>query len=297
MGEKYHIPVMLEETIEHLNLAPGKIVVDATIGTGGHSRAILEKIMPSGKLIAIDRDRDSLEIAKSRLRDFGSMCEFVHGNFRDIDSILENLAVKSVDAFLFDLGISSYQLEDASRGFSFQSEGPLDMRMDRDSYISAYDLVNNLDEEELSGLLWQFGQERWHNRIARFLVQERQKHPITTTSQLSEIVARAVPYKYRHYRIHPATRTFQAVRIAVNMELESIQIALEKAVRLLKPSGRICAISFHSLEDRIIKHGLRRAKQEGLVDIITSKPLVPVYSEVRDNPKSRSAKLRVAEKA
>ena len=291
-----HNPVMLKEAMDYLNLKPGQTIADATVGLGGHALCILKNIMPGGRLIGIDRDQESLDMAKETLKDFSGACELVHSNFVDIDKVLENLKIKKIDGVLFDLGLSSYQLDNPERGFSFQSEGPLDMRLDRNSYICAYDLLNNLNEEEISALLWNFGQERWHNRIARFLVQQRQKHPIATTKELSDIVVRAIPYKYRHYRIHPATRTFQAVRIAVNRELEILEIALKKAVEFLNRSGRICVISFHSLEDRIVKLSFRQLAARGLLNIITPKPLVPQQSEVRDNPSSRSAKLRVVER-
>jgi 16S rRNA (cytosine1402-N4)-methyltransferase len=296
--QKFHTPVMLNEVLNYLNLRPGNIVVDATIGTGGHGKEILGRITPSGKLIGIDRDEDSLSIASERLRDFSDSCEFVHGNFIDIDIILKNLGVKKIDAILFDLGVSSFQLEDPHRGFSFQYEGPLDMRLDRSSYISAYDLVNNLNEDEISTLLWNFGQERWHNRIAHLLVQERERHPIATTSQLANIVIKSIPYRYRHrhHRIHPATRTFQAVRIAVNRELETLEIALNKALSLLEKKARMCVISFHSLEDRVVKLSFRKAATEGIVNIITPKPLTPTLYEIETNPSSRSAKLRVLER-
>lgn len=289
---------MVKEILGYLNLAPGKIIVDATIGTGGHSKGILERIAPGGRLIGIDRDEESLAVCRKRLSDYKDSCEFVHGNFVDIDTILSNLNIEKIDGILFDLGISSFQLEDPDRGFSFQNEGPLDMRLDRNSYISAYDLVNNLNEEEISSLLWNFGQERWHNRIARILVNEREKHPITTTSQLSDIVIKSIPYRYRHryYRIHPATRTFQAVRIAVNRELEILENALTKAIGLLKPQARICVISFHSLEDRIVKLTFKKFAFENIMEIITPKPLSPEHDEIEANPSSRSAKLRVAER-
>lgn len=298
MVQKLHIPVMLKEVLDYLNLSPGKVIVDATIGTGGHSKAILEAIVPGGKLIGIDRDSESLAVAKGRLREYGSSCEFAHGNFADIDAILFGLNVKKVDGILFDLGISSYQLSDPVRGFSFQNEGPLDMRLDRDSYISAYDLVNNLNEEEISDMLWTFGQERWHNRIAHLVVEEREKHPIATTQELASIVVKAIPYRYRHrhYRIHPATRTFQAVRIAVNRELEILESALNKAIAILEKKARICVISFHSLEDRVVKHTFRSAAASELIEIITPKPLTPVQSEIMENPSSRSSKFRVAER-
>ena len=295
---KLHTPVMLGEVLDYLDLKPGKTIVDATLGTAGHSLAILERILPGGRLIGIDRDESSLAVARERLSSFGSACELIHGNFVDIDMLLENLKVKKVDGVLFDLGISSFQLSDASRGFSFQSEGPLDMRMDQDSYVSAYDLVNNLNEEELSTLLWNFGEERWHNRIARLLVQERERELITTTRQLADIVARSIPARYRHryYRIHPATRTFQAVRIAVNRELEVLDTAVNKAIMLLEKDSRICVISFHSLEDRVIKFAFRKAQSAGLIDILTPKPLTPLALEVESNPASRSSKLRAAKR-
>jgi len=299
LNTKFHTPVMLREVLEYLDLKPGKLIVDATLGTAGHSENILERILPGGGLIGIDRDQESLSIARERLSKFGSAAKFIHGNFVDLDTLLEGLKISKVDGALFDLGISSIQLQDTGRGFSFQKEGPLDMRMDKDSYVSAYDLVNNLNEEELSTLLWNFGEERWHNRIARILVQEREKHPITTTLELANIVTRSIPprYRYHHYRIHPATRTFQAVRIAVNRELEILESAVNKAIALLNKKARICVISFHSLEDRVIKFAFRKAEADGLINIITAKPLTPAQSEVVINPASRSSKLRVAERA
>jgi 16S rRNA (cytosine1402-N4)-methyltransferase len=295
---KIHTPVLLREVLDHLNLKPGKTIVDATLGTAGHATAILERILPGGRLIGIDRDQASLALARERLSQFGSACALIYGNFADIDTLLENLGVKKVDGIIFDLGISSFQLFDATRGFSFQDDGPLDMRMDQDSYISAYDLVNNLNEEELSTLLWNFGEERWHNRIARLIVQEREKQPITTTAELVNIVIRSIPsrYRHRHYRIHPATRTFQAVRIAVNRELEILESAVNKAIAILGKKARICVISFHSLEDRVIKFAFRKAQADGLIEIITPKPLTPLAPEIEANPASRSSKLRVAER-
>jgi 16S rRNA (cytosine1402-N4)-methyltransferase len=289
---------MLREVLDYLDLKPGMVIVDATLGTAGHSYAILERILPGGRLFGIDRDKASLQIASERLSGFGSAVNLIHGNFVDIDSLLENLKVKKVNGILFDLGISTFQLSDSGRGFSFQNEGPLDMRMDKESYISAYDLVNNLNEEELSALLWNFGEERWHNRIARLLVQEREKEPIATTEQLASIVVRSIPsrYRHKHYRIHPATRTFQAVRIAVNRELEILDSAINKAIALLEKKARICVISFHSLEDRVIKFAFRKAGADGLIDIVTPKPLTPSQSEVEANAASRSSKLRVAER-
>ncbi|MCX5703335.1 MAG: 16S rRNA (cytosine(1402)-N(4))-methyltransferase [Candidatus Omnitrophica bacterium] len=266
MAQKFHTAVMLGEVLDYLTLSPGNIIVDATIGTGGHSQEILKRILPKGRLIGIDRDEESLAVCRERLRNFSDSCEFLQGNFLDLDTILKSLNIKKVDGILFDLGISSFQLEDPLRGFSFQNEGPLDMRLDRNSYISAYDL--------------------------------RERQPITTTLQLANIVVRSIPHRYRHryYRIHPATRTFQAVRIAVNRELEILEIALEKAIAVLGKKARVCIISFHSLEDRVAKFSFRKYASEGLIEIITAKPLTPGVSEVEANPSSRSAKLRVAEK-
>jgi 16S rRNA (cytosine1402-N4)-methyltransferase len=298
MEQKFHTPVMLKEVLEYLNLRSGMTIVDATIGTGGHSLAILERISLKAKLVGIDRDQESLNIARGRLENFSDNIELVYGNFSDIESILKDLEIEGIDGILFDLGVSSFQLQNAQRGFSFQAEGPLDMRLDRNSYISAYDLVNNLNEEEISSLLWTFGQERWHNRIARILVKERERHPITTTLELSNIVVCAIPARYRHfhYRIHPATRTFQAVRIAVNRELEALEQAITKSIELLRKTGRICVISFHSLEDRIVKLTFRQLANQGLIKIITPKPLSPAQGEIEANPSSRSSKLRVAQK-
>ena len=298
LEEKLHIPVMLPEVLEYLKLAPGQTIVDATLGTGGHSLEILKRITPGGRLIGIDRDEDSLAICRQRLSQFQGSFELVHANFVDLDQVLQKLGVEKIDGIIFDLGISSYQLKDAQRGFSFQEEGPLDMRLDRTSYILAYDLVNNLNENEISHLLWTFGQERWHNRIAHLLIEERRNEPIATTKQLANLVMRAIPHRYRksYYRIHPATRTFQAVRIAVNRELEILENAIRKAVAILGKQARICVISFHSLEDRVIKHTFRALKADGIIDIITAKPLTPAAGEVELNPSSRSSKFRVAER-
>jgi 16S rRNA (cytosine1402-N4)-methyltransferase len=293
-----HVPVMLPEVLDFLKLSPGQVIVDATLGTGGHAVEILKRITPKGRLIGIDRDENSLAICRQRLGEFKDSTEFVHANFSDLDQILANLGIEKIDGIVFDLGISSYQLHDAQRGFSFQEEGPLDMRLDKSSYICAYDLVNNLNENEISAMLWNFGQERWHNRIAHLLVQERRNEPISTTKQLANLVMRAIPHRYRrsYYRIHPATRTFLAVRIAVNRELEILEDTIKKAVEVLRKQARICVISFHSLEDRAIKHTFRALKADGLIDIITAKPLTPMASEIEANPSSRSSKFRVAER-
>ncbi|MFC1703734.1 16S rRNA (cytosine(1402)-N(4))-methyltransferase RsmH [Candidatus Omnitrophota bacterium] len=291
-----HKPVMFKEAIEHLNLKANATVLDCTVGTGGHAQEILEIIGPKGKFIGIDRDEDSLEIAQERLHDYKGAYELIKADFRDIDTVLANKSIQHVDGVLFDLGISSYQLENAERGFSFMREGPLDMRMDRESYISAYDLINSLSENELSGILKTFGQERWHTRIAKFLIRERNANPISTTKQLSNVVMKAIPRGSGLQRIHPATRTFMAFRIAVNRELEALELALEKGVGLLKDSARIVVISFHSLEDRIVKEKFRACAKEKELRIITKKPLRPTQEEMHTNVRSRSAKLRAAER-
>ena len=293
---KIHLPVMLAEAMNYLNINPGMAIVDCTVGTGGHAEAILERLQSKGRLIAIDRDKESLTIAQNRLERFGALTTFIHNDFRNLNNILDNLKIHSVDGIFFDLGLSSYQLESPERGFSIKADAPLDMRMDRTSYISAYDLVNFLSEKEISSILKNFGQERWHNRIARWLIKERFRHPISSTAELSTIVLKSIPYQKGYWRIHPATRTFQAFRIAVNRELESLQESLDKAVGLLKKGGRICVISFHSLEDRIAKHGFRKFAAEGIIKVLTPKPVMATQKEVSDNLRSRSAKMRAAEK-
>lgn len=296
MEQTLHRPVMLKEVLEYLKLTPGMIVVDATVGCGGHALEILERITPAGKLIGIDRDSESLEIARANLKGFGDAVNLVYGDFRHLDKILASQNIDRVEAILFDLGLSMTQLSNPQRGFSFQQEGPLDMRMDRNSFICAYDLINNLNEEEISSLLWSFGQERFHNRIAHQLVRERQKSPISSTSQVANIVIKAMPHHYRFGRIHPATRTFQAIRIAVNRELEALDEGLKKAIDLLKPGGCIVVISFHSLEDRVVKINFRQSSFEGRLKIITPKPIRPSIEEIGLNPSSRSAKLRAGQK-
>lgn len=291
-----HKPVMCKEVVNYLNLKTGAVVVDATVGTGGHAFEILKNISDV-RLIGVDRDAESLEVAKERFSSLKAKVDFVHDDFRNIDHILNNLKINEVDAIFFDLGISSYQLDLSERGFSLQKDGPLDMRMDRSSYICAYDLVNNLTRDEIASILYNFGQERFSRKIAAQLVRERVNHPIATTAQLTQTVLRALPFSYHSYgRIHPATRTFQAFRIAVNRELEALDEALKKAIDFLKVNGRICVISFHSLEDRIVKDTFRQFQRAGILELITRKPLPASGDELNQNPRSRSAKLRVAKK-
>jgi len=287
---------MSVEVSESLNLRPGCVVLDCTIGTGGHSEFILKKIMPGGRLIGVDRDKESLDYSKQRLASFGDAVTLAHNNFCNMGDILSTAGVDKVDAMLFDLGISSYQLEAPERGFSIKNDAPLDMRMDQSSYISAYDLVNNLTEDEISSIIKTFGQERWHKAIARYMVRTRNAQPISTTGQLSSIVMKAIPRGLNRSRIHPATRTFQALRIAVNRELESIEEALRKSLNYLNIGGRISVISFHSLEDKIVKNTFKRFAREARARLITLKPEVPACGEMEDNPRSRSAKLRTIER-
>src|SRR3989338_168910 len=299
--ESLHQPVMRQEALKALNLKPGQTIVDATIGTAGHSLEILKAISPGGRLIGIDRDEDALVIARERLAEFNPSTrlriDIARGDFRDINKILSGLKVKKIDGILFDLGVSSYQLDSKERGFSFRYDAPLDMRMDKTSYILAYDLVNNLTEKEISDILWMFGEERWHNRIARHLVRERSHSPVATTGQLRDIVLRAIGRPFSPgQRIHPATRTFQALRIAVNRELEALEEALRAVPELLKKNGRVCVISFHSLEDRIVKHNFKENSLKGIYRIITKKPLEAGDDETAQNPRSRSAKMRAASK-
>ena len=291
-----HQSVLLNEAVSYLNLSKGAVVVDATIGAGGHSEEILKNILPGGMLIGIDADREALAIAGERLKSFSGSFTLINDNFRNIDRILKIQNIKNVDAVLLDIGISSYQLDDASRGFSIRSDASLDMRMDQSSGITAYDVVNKYTEDKLSEIIEKFGEERFHNRVARFIKDARERKRIETTEELAAIVKRAVGYKYRNLRIHPATRTFQAIRIFVNDELGALEETLKSAVFWLKPGGRIVVISFHSLEDRIVKNTFKGYSKLGVLKIITKKPLIPEREEVIKNPRSRSAKLRVAER-
>ena len=291
-----HIPVMCNEVLESLNLRPGDHVLDGTMGLGGHSKEILKRISPNGFLIGVDRDADALAIAKENLSEYAGRTAFVQSDFRFLDKVLDDLGIKNVNAILLDLGVSSYQLETPERGFSIRGNGPLDMRMDRGSFISAYDLVNSLSTNEISMILKNFGEERFHRRIADHLVRERVKHPIESTEELKRIITSAIPRQYQNEKIHPATRSFQAFRIAVNRELEALEEALDKCVNCLCAGGRIGVISFHSLEDRIVKTKFNDyAKKEEMM-VVTKKPLFPSESEINKNPRARSARLRVAQK-
>ena len=291
-----HQPVMLDEVIRFLNLKPGDRALDATIGGGGHAIEILKRIKPGGLLIGLDADASAVNISRERLKEFEPSLRVVHENFRDLDTVLSKEGIKGLDAALFDVGLSSYHLEDASRGFSIQQDGPLDMRMDERLRKSAYDIVNRCREEELSEIIKNFGEERFHRRIARRIVEERSKKPIETTAELKAVIYRAIGGRRGYMRIDPATRTFQAIRIVVNDELGALEEGVKKAVSWLNPGARICVISFHSLEDRIVKNLFKGFSSLGVLKIMTKKPLRPSDEEAASNPRSRSARLRVAER-
>jgi len=291
-----HRSVMLGQVIEYLAPKPGDVMVDCTIGLGGHAKAILDQIGSTGRLIGIDQDQRSIEIVRDTLGQYAQQCDFIHSDFRDMDEILVGLNVETVDGILLDLGISSFQLDDPQRGFTFKEEGPLDMRMDQRSQITAFDLINSLSEHELSAIIHDYGQDRWHRRIARNLIFHRAKKPIETTEELAQIVLKAIPRSKKRQKIHPATRTFQAFRIAVNRELESLELILDKCVGHLNKGGRLTVIAFHSLEDRIVKQKFKGWGKEGLVQVLVKKPLRPDETEIKSNPRSRSARLRVIER-
>ena len=291
-----HKSVLLKEVLMNLNLAPKKVIVDCTVGCGGHAEEILKAITPGGRLIAIDWDEEAIKTARERLTVFEKNFVIVRSNFRDIKEVFERLGVDEVDGMLFDLGVSSMQIERPQRGFSFMLNGPLDMRMDQRNRVTARDLVNNLPENELTRILKDYGEERFARRIARRITFRRQKKQIDSTEELAQLVKEGMPGRFKYGRIHPATRTFQAFRIAVNGELQALEQALKYAVPRLAKKGRICVISFHSLEDRIVKHAFREMAKENRIKIITKKPLQAQEEEMRENPRARSAKMRVAEK-
>ena len=291
-----HQSVMAEEVGKYLNPREGGCIVDCTVGLGGHALAVGKLLGPRGRLIGMDRDSASLELARGKLSSLPGNFELRHSDFRNLDKVLEELKISQVDGILFDLGLSSFQLNDPQRGFSFNSEGPLDMRMDQESFINAYDLINSLSEKELMLIFRNFGEERFSSRIARRLVYQRRLHPIETTRQLTEEVLKALPSFYRHQRIHPATRIFQAIRIAVNRELEALEMALSKCPQFLKPGGRIVVLAFHSLEDRIVKTFFKSFAEHRQLKILTKKPLRPTEEEINQNSRCRSARLRAAEK-
>ncbi|NLY86474.1 MAG: 16S rRNA (cytosine(1402)-N(4))-methyltransferase RsmH [Tissierellia bacterium] len=305
-----HIPVLLNEAIEGLRIKANGIYVDGTLGGGGHSREIVKQLS-TGRLIGIDQDINALNKAKEVLREHEDRVIFVHNNFRNIDDILDDLGIEKVDGILLDLGVSSHQLDEESRGFSHNKDAPLDMRMDETKDFSAWDVVNKYSEEELARIIWDYGEERWAKRIAKFIVEERKKKPIDTTLELVSIIKKAIPKSARKEGHHPAKKTFQGIRIEVNRELEALRESIPKMVRRLNPGGRLAIITFHSLEDRIVKESFKELNKDCIcppqlpqcicnkvkeIEIITRKPIVPTIEEINKNPRSRSAKIRIGEK-
>ena len=296
MTKPQHVPVLLDEVMQYLNVRPGSTIADATVGLGGHSAEIARRLGAKGRLICFDRDPEAMELAKARLEEVraevgDAMPEviFEPRAFSQAGGVIEPA---SLDGLLADFGVSSLQLDEAHRGFSFRHEGPLDMRMDTRSGETAGQVVNQEDENELADLIYEFGEERRSRRIARAIVRAR---PISTTAELAQVISAAAP-SMKGDKIHPATRTFQALRIRVNDELGEIRLLLESAPSLLKPGGRLVLISFHSLEDRLVKDAFREAGREGILEVLTRKPAIATEQEQMRNPRSRSAKLRAAER-
>ena len=305
-----HISVLLDECIENLNIKPDGIYLDGTLGMGGHSCEIASRLS-TGRLICIDRDETAIERAGRRLAPFGDKVTLVHGNFSDAASILDSLGIEGVDGMLFDLGVSSPQLDEAERGFSYMVQAPLDMRMDQGSGLSAYEVVNTWSEDRLNRILWDYGEERYARRISDAILKHREEKPIETTQELVDIIRSAMPAVALREKQHPAKRTFQAIRIAVNDELGAVASMMETAPDKLNPGGRLCVISFHSLEDRIVKAGIQ-AREHGCtcpreapvctcgfkqtLRSVSRKPILPSEEEIARNPRARSAKLRVAER-
>ena len=305
-----HISVLLNECLEGLDIKENGTYVDCTLGGAGHSSHILEKLSSEGTLIGIDQDNDALRAAKEKLKNYSNV-KYVHNNFYNIDSILTSLNIPKVDGILMDLGVSSYQLDEGERGFSYMKDAPLDMRMDRDREFSAYEVVNTYSEEDLYRIIRDYGEEKFAKKIAKFIVDKRADKPIETTLELVDIIKAAIPAKARREGPHPAKRTFQAIRIEVNGELAILNKAIEDGVEHLNKGGRMAIITFHSLEDRIVKLKYRElanpcicpkefpvciCEKKPLVKIISRKAIEPSKEEVEQNPRSRSAKLRILEK-
>lgn len=305
-----HVSVLLNECIDALNIKEDGIYVDCTLGGAGHSSHILKHLSKDGMLIGIDQDRDALKAAKERLKDYDNI-KYVHSNFYNIDNILTELDIDKVDGILMDLGVSSYQLDEASRGFSYMQDAQLDMRMNRDNDFSAYEVVNNYSEEELYRIIRDYGEEKFAKRIANFIVNKRSIKPIETTFELVDIIKAAIPAKARREGPHPAKRTFQAIRIEVNSELQILNKTIEDGINRLNKGGRMAIITFHSLEDRIVKLKFRELEdpctcpkefpmcvcgKKPLVKVLSKKGIAPTEKEIEENPRSRSAKVRVVER-
>ena len=308
--EYSHQPVLLHQCIEGLNIRPDGIYVDGTLGRAGHAREIAARLQ-TGRLICIDRDQAALDAAPQRLGALMDKVTLVHGNFADLAAILDKLSIDGADGMLFDLGVSSPQLDDSARGFSYRTDAPLDMRMDRSSALSAYEVVNQWPEQQLKEILWRYGEERYAPAIAAAIVRARAQKPVETTLELVELIRGAMPPAALREKQHPAKRSFQAIRIAVNDELGAVERMLQDAIARLNSGGRLAVISFHSLEDRLVKTAFAQAARgctcppdfpvcvcgkKPLVRLVARKPIVADEQEVQDNPRARSAKLRIAEK-
>ena len=309
MTEFHHVSILAQACTDWLIQDPNGIYVDGTVGGAGHARRIAERLQPGGTLVAIDRDPDALAVAQERLQDVPCQVRIVRGNHQQMGDVLDQLGISAVDGVLLDLGVSSFQLDTAERGFSYMHDGPLDMRMNPEDDLNAARIVNEYSEKELTEIIFSYGEEKWAKRIAQFIVQTRTEQPIATTGELVEIIKRAIPAGARRDGPHPAKRTFQALRIAVNGELDGLEKGLLAAVERLKPGGRIAVITFHSLEDRIVKKTFQRLAQKCICP-----PHMPICScrhqaslkklgwqapseaEIEANPRARSAKLRIAEK-
>ena len=312
MSEIYtHRPVLLDECIEALNIRPEGIYLDGTLGRAGHSREIARRLSGSGRLICVDRDQAALDAAQERLGEWMDRVTLVHSNFDRVSEILDELGISGVDGMLFDLGVSSPQLDDGSRGFSYMADAPLDMRMDRSEGLTAADVVNTWSQEELRRILFQYGEERYAPLIAAAIVRRREERPIETTLELVDIIKEAMPARALKEKQHPAKRSFQAIRIAVNDELSSVDRMIQGAVPRLNKGGRLAVITFHSLEDRIVKTGFGAFAKGCIcppdfpvcvcgrtpdIKLVNKKPILPSQQEIEENPRARSAKLRVAEK-
>ena len=307
----HHIPVMVEEVIRYLNCSPGKTFVDGTLGGGGHARAILRVIGPEGFLIGIDQDPDAIAWARHSFLDSSSNIQLIHDNYASLRQILAKVGSVGVDGILFDLGLSLYHIEGSGRGFSFMRDEPLDMRMNPSEGEPASTMLNRLSQEELSDIIFRYGEERWAPSIAKRIVESRKRKALVSSHQLAALVKKAIPARYHPKRIHPATKTFQAFRIAVNDELENLKLTLEQAVDCLLPRGRICVLSFHSLEDRIVKQHFKTLAQgcqcppsfpvcvcdkKPQVRLLTKRPVRATADEIKKNSMARSAKLRAVER-
>lgn len=305
-----HKPVLLNEVIEGLNIRPDGIYVDGTLGGGGHSEEIARRLGPGGRLIGIDRDEDAIRAATERLRPYGDRVTIVRGNYEDLPDIIHSQGIEKADGILLDLGVSSFQLDEGERGFSYRTEAPLDMRMDRRQSLSAYEVVNDYSEQELYHIIRDLGEDRFAKNIAKHIVTERAKEPIRTTTQLAEIIKQAIPARMREGGGHPAKRTFQAIRIEVNRELDILTQSLEPLIDVLAPHGRLCIISFHSLEDRAVKNAFRKAQDPCICPkdlpvcvcgrkpkgrVVTRKPIISGEEELQENNRAHSAKLRIFE--